>query len=79
MKACWWRFSPKSWSSALLLFAPFFAGLNLGSTNLQFGNLPRELGGIIISFIILFNAMEDFLRSQFANLLEQTPFDPAGA
>jgi simple sugar transport system permease protein len=52
----------------ILLVAPFFAGLNLGATNLQFGNLPRELGGIIISFIVLFSAMEDFLRSQFANL-----------
>jgi simple sugar transport system permease protein len=52
----------------ILLFAPFFAGLNLGSTNLQFGNLPRELGGIIISFIILFSSMEEFLRSQFANI-----------
>jgi len=51
-----------------LLFAPFFAGLNLGSTNLQFGNLPRELGGIITAFIILFSSMEDFLRAQFANL-----------
>ncbi len=46
----------------ILLFAPFFAGLNLGATNLQFGNLPRQLGGIIISFIVLFSAMEDFLR-----------------
>jgi len=52
----------------ILLFAPFFAGLNLGSTNLQFGNLPRELGGIITAFIILFSSMEDFLRAQFANL-----------
>jgi general nucleoside transport system permease protein len=55
----------------ILLFAPFFAGLNLGSTNLQFGNLPRELGGIIISFIILFSSMEDFLRNQFANWLRK--------
>lgn len=46
----------------ILLVAPFFAGLNLGATNLQFGNLPRQLGGIIISFIVLFSAMEDFLR-----------------
>jgi ABC-type uncharacterized transport system permease subunit len=52
----------------ILLAAPFFAGLNLGATNLQFGNLPRELGGIIISFIILFSAMEDFLRLQLSNL-----------
>lgn len=47
----------------ILLFAPFFAGLNLGATNFQFGNLPRQLGGIIIAFIILFSAMEDFLKS----------------
>jgi len=52
----------------ILIIAPFFAGLNLGAINLQFGNLPRQLGGIIISFIILFRAMEDFLRLQFTNL-----------
>jgi simple sugar transport system permease protein len=52
----------------ILLVAPFFAGLNLGATNLQFGNLPRQLGGIIISFIVLFSAMEDFLRAQIARL-----------
>ncbi len=54
----------------ILLVALFFAGLNLGATNLQFGNLPRQLGGIIISFIILFSAMEDFLRLQFSTLME---------
>lgn len=48
----------------ILLVAPLFAGLEVGSLNLQFGNLPRQLGGIIISFIILFAAMEDFLLSQ---------------
>lgn len=52
----------------ILLVAPFFAGLNLGATNLQFGNLPRQLGGIIISFIVLFSAMEDFLRLQITSL-----------
>lgn len=52
----------------ILLVAPFFAGLNLGATNLQFGNLPRQLGGIIISFIVLFSAMEDFLRTQLSSL-----------
>jgi len=63
----------------ILLVAPFFAGLNLGATNLQFGNLPRQLGGIIISFIILFSAMEDFLRLRVASLwskrllLQRTP------
>jgi simple sugar transport system permease protein len=48
----------------ILIVAPLFAGLNNGSTNLQFGNLPQQLGGIIISFIILFASMEDFLRSR---------------
>jgi simple sugar transport system permease protein len=52
----------------ILLFAPFYAGLNLGATNLQFGNLPRQLGGIIISFIVLFSAMEDFIRSRLSAL-----------
>ncbi len=52
----------------ILLFAPFFAGLNLGATNLQFGNLPRQLGGIIISFIVLFSAMEDFIRARLISL-----------
>lgn len=52
----------------ILLVAPFFAGLNLGATNLQFGNLPRQLGGIIISFIILFSAMEDFIRLRVTSL-----------
>jgi simple sugar transport system permease protein len=46
----------------IMLVAPFFAGLNLGATNLQFGDLPRQLGGIVISFIILFSAMESFIR-----------------
>jgi simple sugar transport system permease protein len=48
--------------AGILLVAPFFAGLNLGATNLQFGDLPRQLGGIVISFIILFSAMESFIR-----------------
>lgn len=52
----------------ILLVAPFFAGLNLGAINFQFGNLPRQLGGIIISFIILFSSMEDFIRLQLAKL-----------
>lgn len=65
----------------ILLVAAFFAGLEQGSINLQFGNLPRELGGIVIAFIILFNSMEDFFRRLFARLRsifgtsrkEQTP------
>jgi simple sugar transport system permease protein len=52
----------------ILLVAPFFAGLNLGAINFQFGNLPRQLGGIIIAFIILFSSMEDFIRLQLAKL-----------
>ncbi len=52
----------------ILLVAPFFAGLNLGAINFQFGNLPRQLGGIIISFIILFSSMEDFIRLQLSKL-----------
>lgn len=52
----------------ILLLTPFFAGLEQGSTNLQFGNLPRQLGGIIIAFIILFSAMENYLRSKLARI-----------
>lgn len=52
----------------ILFFAPFIAGLDLGAVNLQFGNLPRQLGGIIIAFIILFNAMEDYLRTRLGAL-----------
>ncbi len=58
----------------ILLVAPFFAGLNLGATNLQFGDLPRQLGGIIISFIILFSAMEDFIRQRLTALLRWRPW-----
>jgi simple sugar transport system permease protein len=57
----------------ILLVAPFFAGLNLGATNLQFGNIPRQLGGIVISFIILFSAMEDFIRQRLAALFRWRP------
>ena len=46
----------------ILVVGVFFAGLEQGAVNLQFGNLPRQLGGIIIAFIILFNSMEVFLR-----------------
>lgn len=54
--------------AGIILVAFFFAGLNQGAINLQFGNLPRQLGGIIIAFIILFSAMEDFLRRNIARL-----------
>ncbi|MBZ0280990.1 MAG: ABC transporter permease [Anaerolineae bacterium] len=52
----------------ILLVAMFFAGLEQGAVNLQFGNIPRQLGGIIISFIILFSSMEDFLRRNMARI-----------
>ncbi len=55
----------------ILIVAPLFAGLNNGSTNLQFGNLPQQLGGIIISFIILFAAMEDFLLSRVTAIVSR--------
>jgi len=52
----------------LLLVACFYAGLQQGSLNLQFANLPRQLGGIIIAFIILFSSMETFFRAQFGKV-----------
>ncbi len=57
----------------ILIIAPIFAGLNLGAINLQFGDLPRQLGGIIISFIILFNAMEDWIRERLRALFKPRP------
>lgn len=55
----------------ILIIAVIFAGLVNGSVNLQFGNLPRQLGGIIIAFIILFNSMEQYFRNFFARLRER--------
>jgi general nucleoside transport system permease protein len=52
----------------IILVAGFFAGLDQGAINLQFGDLPRQLGGIIIAFIILFNAMEDWFRKIFGRI-----------
>ena len=52
----------------ILVVAPLIAGLGNGSTNLQFANLPQQLGGIIVSFMVLFVAMEDFLRSRVRSL-----------
>jgi general nucleoside transport system permease protein len=52
----------------IILVAIFFAGLTQGSLNLQFADLPRQLGGIIIALIILFASMEDFFRTQSARL-----------
>jgi general nucleoside transport system permease protein len=47
---------------AIFVVAVLYAGLQIGSINLQFGNIPRQLGGIIIALIILFNSMETFIR-----------------
>ncbi len=55
----------------IILVGIFFAGLEQGAVNLQFGNLPRQLGGIIIAFIILFNSMEDFLRRSITQVRER--------
>jgi simple sugar transport system permease protein len=52
----------------ILLGAMFFAGLQQGALNLQFANLPRQLGGMLIAFIILFSSMENFFRSVFARI-----------
>ncbi len=52
----------------ILIVALFFAGLEQGATNLQFGDLPRQLGSIIISFIILFSSMEEFFRQIFTRI-----------
>jgi simple sugar transport system permease protein len=52
----------------IILVSLFFAGLEQGAVNLQFGNLPRQLGGIIIAFIILFSSMEEFFKSNFARI-----------
>ncbi len=50
----------------ILFVAPFVAGLEQGAINFQFGNLPRQLGNVIIAFIILFNAMDYFLRNSIS-------------
>lgn len=52
----------------ILVVALFFAGLEQGATNLQFGDLPRQLGSMIISFIILFSSMEEFFRQIFTRI-----------
>jgi general nucleoside transport system permease protein len=66
--------------AGILIIAPLFAGINQGAINLQFGDLPRQLGGIIISFIILFSAMEDFLRLQYTRIAKRLrpPIRPQG-
>ncbi len=52
----------------ILLVAMFYAGLQQGAINLQFGDLPRQLGGIIIAFIILFSSMETYFRNLIARI-----------
>ncbi len=52
----------------ILVVAVFFAGLQQGAINLQFANLPRQLGGIIIALIILFSSMENFFRTNLARI-----------
>jgi len=52
----------------ILIVGVFCAGLEQGAINLQFGDIPRQLGGIIIAFMILFNSMEDFFRSGLTRL-----------
>jgi ABC-type uncharacterized transport system permease subunit len=67
----------------ILLGAMFIAGLQQGALNLQFANLPRQLGGMLIAFIILFSSMENFFRSTFASirarLRPQQPQQPGGS
>lgn len=61
----------------ILLVAPLFAGLDQGAINLQFENLPRQLGGIIIGFMILFASMETFFRENITRLrLRMRPGTP---
>jgi simple sugar transport system permease protein len=55
----------------ILIIAVIFAGLVNGSVNLQFGNLPRQLGGIIIAFIILFNSMEQYFKNFVARVRQR--------
>ncbi|MEL6270604.1 MAG: ABC transporter permease, partial [Chloroflexota bacterium] len=47
---------------AIFFIAMLYSGLQLGSINLQFGDIPRQLGGMIIALIILFTAMEGYFR-----------------
>ncbi len=52
----------------IFIVATLFAGLQLGAINLQFGNIPRQLGSMIIALIILFTSMEDYFRDIFTRL-----------
>ena len=63
----------------ILLVAGLFAGLEQGAINLQFENLPRQLGGMIIGFMILFASMENFIRDNITRLrLRLRPPQPEG-
>ena len=46
----------------IFIVAVLFSGLKVGAINLQFGNIPRQLGSMIIAMIILFTSMEDYFR-----------------
>jgi simple sugar transport system permease protein len=52
----------------ILVVANLYAGLQQGAINLQFADLPRQLGGMIIAFMILFTSMETFFRENLARL-----------
>jgi simple sugar transport system permease protein len=54
---------------AIIVVALFFAGLQIGTVNLQFANLPRQLGGMIIAFIILFSSMAEFFQANLTRLM----------
>lgn len=65
--------------AGIFLVAVLYSGLQIGAINLQFGNIPRQLGGIIIALIILFTSMETFFRDLItrARLRMTTPRTPA--
>jgi general nucleoside transport system permease protein len=52
----------------IVFVASLFAGLQQGAINLQFEQLPRQLGGMIIGFMILFASMENFIREKITRL-----------
>ena len=62
--------------AGIFVVAVLFSGLQVGSTNLQFGNIPRQLGGMIIALIILFTSMEDFFRTQLSRIRTRTTIKP---
>lgn len=52
----------------IFIVATLFSGLQMGAINLQFGNIPRQLGSMIIALIILFTSMEDYFRDILTRL-----------